>query len=89
MSAQIDVHITPGTHASEEAGNPANPCNTEQNQVLLYVYIVFLVLCVCSEQAAGRQRESGSRPGEFVAAGGGQPVSEHQERLSFIVFCAH
>lgn len=42
-------------------------------------------MCLCSEQTAGRQRESGSSSGELLAAGGGQPVPEHQEHLSFTV----
>lgn len=39
---------------------------------------------MCSEQAAGRQRTSGSGPGELVSSGSGQPVSEHQEHLSYV-----
>lgn len=43
-------------------------------------------LLICSEQTAGRQRESGSCFGELLAAGGGQPVSEHQKPLN--IFCS-
>lgn len=43
-------------------------------------------MCMCSEQTAGRQRESGSSFGELLTAGGGQPVPEHQEHLSFNSF---
>lgn len=54
-------------------------------KILFIVFISdFVCVCVCSEQAASRQRESGSRPGELVSAGGGQPVSEHQKHLSSI-----
>lgn len=52
--------------------------------IITIVNIVFInnIVFVCSEQAAGRQRASGGGPGELISAGSGQPVFEHQERLS-------
>ncbi len=40
-----------------------------------------LVFFSFSQQAACRQRESGSSSGELSAAGGGQPVSVHQNHV--------
>lgn len=42
----------------------------------------FFFLLICSEQTAGRQRESGSCFGELLTVRGGQPVSEHQKPLN-------
>lgn len=85
VCSQIDVHITPGTHASEEAGRG-------KMYVIRYECLkdcdVICPLLICSEQTAGRQRASGSCFGELLAAGGGQPVSEHQKPLNSNIFCS-
>lgn len=59
-------------------------CFSDDEDFVRSFYFVGFCVPACSEQAAGRQRESGCRPGELVSAGGGQPVSEHQEHLSSV-----
>lgn len=89
ISSQIDVCITPGTHASEEAGKTPQR-ETRRDGVLDHFYqynrMHYLSYCLChcvySEQTAGRQRESGSSSGECISTGGGQPVSVDQEHLN-------
>ncbi|XP_043992624.1 cytosolic iron-sulfur assembly component 2B isoform X1 [Gambusia affinis] len=66
---KIDVHITPGTHASEEAGR--NMQSTSN-------------VWTCSEQTAGGQRESGSSFGELVSVGSRQPVLVQQDHLNIL-----